>query len=144
MPVLESSIHPERADRPLDVLQRDVAQRLQFRLEPALDGIVHRLTPRSRPAALRFQPGRDVDAIAIKVVAVDDQVAKVQADAEHDGGVLGRSRLASAMACWNSMAALSGIDRTGELRQDTVAGQLDQPAAVAGQRRLQTLRPMGF
>ena len=38
--------------------------------------------------AQRFQPGRDVDAVAEDVVAVDDDVADVDADAEHDAAGL--------------------------------------------------------
>ena len=36
------------------------------------------------------------------------------------------------------------IDGAGELDQRTVAGQLDQPAAVAGQHRLKALGAMGL
>ena len=37
----------------------------------------------------RFQPRRNIHAIAIEIVAIDDQVAEMQADAEYDGRVLG-------------------------------------------------------
>ena len=56
----------------------------------ACDGIVH--VTRNHDAArrrFRLQPCRHVHAIAIKIVAIDDQVAEVQADAEHDGSVSG-------------------------------------------------------
>jgi hypothetical protein len=34
-----------------------------------------------------LEPDRDVHAIAVQLVVVDDEVAEVQADAEHDGAV---------------------------------------------------------
>ena len=41
------------------------------------------------PARRRFclKAGGDVDAISVKIVAIDDQVAQVQAHTEHKGGV---------------------------------------------------------
>jgi hypothetical protein len=39
-------------------------------------------------AARADRPGRHVNAIAIQIVAIDDQVAEVQTDPEHDGSIV--------------------------------------------------------
>ena len=59
--------------------------------------------------AVRFaealQPGGDIDAIAVDVVAIDDDVAEIDADPERDPRVLGEGlTLASAIARWISTA----------------------------------------
>ena len=84
------------------------------RLQPASDGIMH--VTRNHDAARRrfgFQPRRYVHAIAVEIVAIHDQVAEMQTDSEHDAGVLRLVWLASAMACWNSMAAPSASTALG-------------------------------
>ena len=66
---------------------------IERRLQPAGDRVMD--VARDHDAARRrfgLQPRRDVHAIAVEVVAIDDQVAEMQADAEHDGGVLGLIR----------------------------------------------------
>ena len=90
----------------------------------------------------RLQPRRDVHAVAIEIVAIDDQVAEVQADPEHDGGVLGLVPVGLGHGLLELDGRAQRIDGAGELDQCTVAGQLDQPAAVAGQCRLEPLLAM--
>ncbi len=92
----------------------------------------------------RLQPGRHVHAIAVEIVAVDDQVAEVQADPEHDGGVLGLVAIGVGHGLLELDGRAQRIDRAGKLDQRTVAGQLDQPAAVAGQRRFEAFSPVGL
>ena len=58
---------------------------IKRRLQPDRDGFAH--GARYDDAAGRrfsFQAGRDIDAVAVKIVTIDNQVAKMQADAEHD------------------------------------------------------------
>ena len=90
----------------------------------------------------RLQPRRDVHAIAVEIVAIDDQVAEVQADAEHDGGVLGLVPVGLGHGLLELDGGAQRIDGAGELDQRAVAGQLDQPAAMAGQHRLEPLLAM--
>ena len=134
---------PGSPDRPLDVLESELAQGVELRLEAALDRFAH-VARDDDPARRRLglQAGRNVHAIAVEVVAIDDQVAEMQADAEHDGGVL---RLVS-IGLDHGLLELDGgaqrIDGAGELDQGAVAGQLDQPATVSGECRLQSLLAM--
>ena len=88
----------------------------------------------------RLQPRGDVHAIAVEIVAVDDQVAEVQADAEHDGGVLGLIPIGFGHRLLELDGGAKRIDGAGELDQRAVARQLDQPATMAREDRLQPLR----
>ncbi len=52
-----------------------------------------------------LQPCRDIDAVAVNVVAVGDDVAEIDPDAERDALVFGRlSALRSTIARWISTA----------------------------------------
>ena len=53
-----------------------------------------------------------------------------------------RSRLASAMACWNSTAAPSAPRALGELYERSVACQLNQSPTMAGERRFEAFSHM--
>ena len=138
-PVRRLPLHAKRLHRPLDVLEGEAAQIVERRLQPACHGFMD--VARDHDAAsrrFRLQPRRDVHAIAVEIVAIDDQVAEVQADAEHDGvsrAGPGWPRPWPAGTRWRRQ----GIDGAGELDQRAVAGQLDQPAAVSRQRRLEAL-----
>ena len=87
---------PVDADGARDVLHRLLAEigEGQRQLVPDL------LVGRARDAdaaglAQRLQPGGDVDAVAENVVAVDDDVADIDADAEDDLLVFGNGRVAA-------------------------------------------------
>ena len=82
-----------------------------------------------------LQPRRDVDAVAKNVVAVDDHIAEIDADAqlqpprrryrlvEHDGSLLYRN------------SAIERIDNAGEIGEQAVAGGADNaPAVICNQR----------
>ena len=87
-----------------------------------------------------FQPRRHVDAVAIEVVAIDDQVAQVQAHAEHKSGA---SRLVDVGLGHGLLKLDSGAQRingAGELDQGTVTSQLDQATSVFGQHGIEVFR----
>ena len=81
----------------------------------------------------RFQPCRDVHAIAIEIIAIDDQVAEMQPDPKHDGGVFGLILIGVSHRLLELDGGAQRIHGAGKLDQRTVARQLDQPAAVARQ-----------
>jgi hypothetical protein len=73
------------AHRPGDVLDLLLAQIIEGEVELVADMVVHR--PRhADPAGLGqgFEAGGDVDAVAVDVVVVADDVAEIDADAEFD------------------------------------------------------------
>ena len=80
-------------DRPVDVLQRLLAHILEGEVEPVADMVADRR--RNRDAAGlgdAFDARRDVDAVAIDVVVLDDDVAEIDADAELDAAILAARR----------------------------------------------------
>jgi hypothetical protein len=85
LPIGFVPLHPESPYGPFDVLESEFAQGVEPRPEATLDRFAHR-TRDNDPARWRFglQASRDVHAIAVEIVAIDDQVAKVEANAEGD------------------------------------------------------------
>ena len=91
-----------------------------------------------------LQAGGDVDAVAEDVVALDDDVADVDADAEGNAPILGYLGGAVSHRRLHLDRAAHSIDHARELQQQAVAGGLDDAAAVAGDRRVDDLLPKGF
>ena len=140
LPISRVPFHSERLHRPLDVLKREAPEVVELRLDPVADEIMH--CARDHDATRRrfaLQPRRHVDAIAVEVVAVDDQVAQVQADAEHNGSILGLILVGLGHGLLELDGGAQRINRAGELDQSPVASQLDQPPSMTRQYRLQTL-----
>ena len=99
--------------------------------------VAHRIAHRARDEdAARLgeplQAGGDVDAVAEDVVALDDDVAEVDADAEFDARLVGRAAVAVGHAGLDLDGAAHRLDDAGELDQQAVAGALDDAAAVVG------------
>jgi hypothetical protein len=86
-----------------------------------------------------FQACGDVDAIAINVVTLDDDVADVDADAHRDALLLRHIRLPIGDALFDRDGALDGIDHAGELDQRAVGHDLDEPTLVLGDLRLEEI-----
>ena len=75
---------------------------------------------------------RDVDPVAIEVVALDDHVAEVDSDPERDPLVLGNADVAPGERLLDVDGAGQSVDDARELRQQAVAHQLDDAPAVGG------------
>ena len=71
-------------------LTADFAAILEANVDPIADAFVDDRGD-ADPAGLgeRFQAGGDIDAIAVNVVAFDDDVAEIDADPQHDGRLRG-------------------------------------------------------
>jgi len=87
-----------------------------------------------------FQPSCYVDAIPIQVVAVHDQVAQVQAHAEHQRRVCRLVMVRVRHGLLEFDGGAQGIDGAGELDERAVAGQLDQSTSVFLQDWIEMLR----
>ncbi len=84
-------------------------------------------------SAQRLQARGDIDAIAVDVVALDDDFAEIDADAIADPLVLADS-VRLRVASWIAMRAIDRGNDAGELHQRAVAHQLeDAPAVLATQ-----------
>jgi hypothetical protein len=110
-----------------------VAQVFEGEIEPTADHLMDDV--RDADAAGRgeaLESHRDVDAIAVDIVVVNDHIAKVDADPDLDavprleaGIVLGDVPL-------DLDRAVDGVDDAGELDQGAIAGELDNAAAMIG------------
>ena len=87
-----------------------------------------------------LQPRRDVDAVAVDVVAFDDHVSEIDADAELDAAVVQRGAVAVGHAGLDRDGAAHGLDRAGEIDQQAVAGAFDDASAVRGDVRVRRAR----
>ena len=125
------------ADRLDDVLDAVATERSVVEGELVPDLLVDGVRDADAARLCEFlQPRRDVDAVAKNVVAVDDHIAEIDADAqlqpsrrryrlvEHDGGLLYRN------------SAIERIDNAGEIGEQAVAGGADDAPAVIGNQRI--------
>jgi hypothetical protein len=89
--------------------------------------------------AKALQPGRDVDAIAQNVVAFDQHVAEIDADAIEDALGLEGSGVALGHQVLDRDRAFDGGDDGGKLQQKPIARRLNDPATVVGDHRTRCL-----
>src|ERR1700691_4875034 len=73
------------ANRPVDVLDADLAAVLEVNVDAVANAFIDdRGDANASGFGERLEPRGDVDAIAVNVLAFDDDVAKIDADAQHD------------------------------------------------------------
>ena len=89
-----------------------------------------------------LEPRGHVDAVAIEIVAVDDDVAQIDADAKLDMPIFGDAGIALDHAALDLDGAARRVDDAAELDQEAVAHHLEDAAAVLGDRWLEELAPM--
>ena len=142
-PVGRRPLDAEGLYRPPDVLQRKTAEILEARLYPARYRVPHVARNHDAPGRRRaLEPNGDVHAIAVQLAVVDNEVAEVEADAEHDGGI-GRLIAIGVEHCLlDPDGGTQRLDRTGEFDHRAVAGQLDQPAPAMPDDGLDVLGTM--
>ena len=91
----------------------------------------------------RFQPRRHVNAVAVNVVTIDDDIANINADAELDAS-LSRyvGRLRSIIARWMSTAKPYGVHHTNKFDKHAVPGGLHDATAMFGDLGIDQFLPM--
>ena len=129
-----SAIGPHR---PRDVLERLLAEIDEVRVDLAAHMLVGRArNQHAARLANPFQPRRDIDAIAQNVVALDQHVAEIDADAVDDALRLGRRRrCAPTISFWIAIAHSTAATTRGKLQQQPVAHRLDDAAAALRHQR---------
>jgi hypothetical protein len=73
-----------------------------------------------------------VDALAVEIVALNDDFAQVHADAYVDAVVLRNGSIPLGKTALQGHGAFHGIDNAGELGQQSVAHEFEYPSVVAG------------
>ena len=80
--------------------------------------------------AQRFQPRGNIDAVAVNIVTVNNDIADVDADPEDDTLVRWNSHISPDHAALNVYRATHRIDHARKLYQHAVASGLDNAATV--------------
>ena len=117
-----------------------LAQVLEVQVEAAADLVVD-LAGEADAARLgeALQARGHVHPVAIDVVALDDNVAEVDADPERDSLGFGHRVVTRRHRLLDFGGALNGVDDARELSEGAIAHQLDDAAAVLGELGLDQL-----
>jgi len=92
----------------------------------------------------RLEPGRDVDTVAEQVVAVDHDVAEIDANAKRDLAVRRDAGIAITHAFLHACRAAHGIDHAAEFDEKTVSHRLDDATAMLSDQRVDQLLAVRF
>ena len=95
-------------------------------------------------ASQRLHAGGDVDAVAVDIALVDDDVTDIDADAELDPAIFGNGGVALGHAALDFHGATHGIDCARKLDQRTVARGFDDAAAVFGDLGIDEFATVGL
>ena len=141
LPIRRLPLHAKCLNGAFDVLQGKAAKIVKGRLHPARHGFMDRTRDHNAASrSFRLKAGGDVDAISIKIVTIDDQVAQVQAHAEHKRSICRLVAVGLGHGLLELDSGAQRIDCAGELDQSPVAGQLDQTPSVFRQNRIEVFR----
>ena len=123
--------------RPRNVLQVLLAHVDELGRDLVLDLMVRRIGD-GDAARLRdaFEPGRDVHPIAQDVIAFDQHVTEIDADAEQHSPILRQTCIPLCHEFLNRDGALDRGNDRGKFHQHAIASALDDPAAMAGHDRI--------
>ena len=126
------------ADRAVDVLYRDLAGIVKAHVDAVADALVDDGRHANTAGfGQRLEAGGDVDAVAIDVVAFDDDVAEIDADPQHDFRLAQRFIGHQAVRALHRKRAMDRVDDAGEFHDGAVADQLDDPAVMGGDRGIE-------
>ena len=117
----------------VDVFYPDLATILEANVNAIADAFIdNRRDTDAAGLGERLEPRSDVNAVAVDIVPFDNNVAKIDADAQHD-----RRRCAVRIGRQGGRAlygerAVYGIDDTAELDNGAVTDQFYNPAVMGG------------
>jgi len=89
-----------------------------------------------------LQPRRDIDAVAVNVTAIGDDIAKIDPDPKRDSFVLGFHGSAVDHRPLDLDGAADSVDDTGEFHQHAVTGRLDDAPVMLPDFRIYELAAM--
>src|SRR5207249_3239801 len=122
---------------------RLVARIVERKRQSAADLVAHGARA-ADPAGLgeTLQSRRDVDAVAENVVALGDDIAKVDADAELDAAVGIKPGIAVDHPALDLGGAAHRVDDAGEFGEEPIAGGLDDAPLMLADLRVDQLAAM--
>ncbi len=121
------------AQRLRDVFELLLTHVADIDLELALDLLVGVFGKTDRAGGCqRFDASSNIDAIAIDVAFIDDDVADVDADAKFDPAIFGNGCVALGHGTLDINRTACGIDGAGKFDQRAVACGFDDAAAMLG------------
>ena len=129
-PVQSNAIN---SDRPFDVLQGLLTNVLEIEVKAIAYVIANR--PRNRYAACSgnaLQARSHVDAIAKNIVALDNHIANVNADAELDAAIPRHVPISILYAALHFRGASYCVHHAGKFHQHPVAGEFDNSPLMLG------------
>jgi hypothetical protein len=91
-----------------------------------------------------LDPRGDIDPVAIEVVALDDHIAEIDADAQFDAALCAGIRAPLLHRLLHLDCAAHRIDDARKFHQHAVAGGLDDAAVVRGDLRIDELGAQRF
>jgi hypothetical protein len=83
-----------------------------------------------------FQAGRDIDGIAEEIVALNDDVAEVDADAETHLLAYRSIRVLLGYGVLHRDSAFHGVHSTGEVSDEAVTRRVEDPTAMRGDQAI--------
>ena len=89
-----------------------------------------------------FQTRRNVDAVAVDIATIDNDVADIDADPQLGTSIARHLGIARDHATLDVHRAMNRIDNADELDQHAVASRLDDPPAILGDPRIDQLAAM--
>src|ERR1700728_2580517 len=128
---------PPDPDWPVYILDADVAAILEVDVDAVADALVDdRGNADAARLGERLQAGGDVDAVAVDVVALDDDVSQIDADPDHDFR-LGRDLLLCRAGALHRERAVHRVDDASEFDDGAVTDQLHDAAVMGGDGRVE-------
>ena len=120
-------------DRFVDVLEALLAPIGEVDVQLAFDFLINLGGEADAPrSGDRFKAGRDVHPIAVKVLPLDHDVAKIDADAELHRQWCRRMRITVSQELLDLAGAPHRFNGARELGKHRIAGRSEYPAAVFG------------
>ena len=131
--------------RSVQVLELPLAQILELHLDLVADVIDHGL---GKTDAARhghsLQARSDVDAVAVKIAAFDDHIAKIDSDAQQDAPISRYAGVGLFHPPLKVHRALHRINGAAELHKHAVTHQFDNASVVLGKKRGKDVSSSGF